>query len=326
MRRLGLLAAGVLCGALAVSGQDGDRGDTLDREIDRLQALLRERIEQETPQPEKQVVLRMYDIAELCTEIREHVQPLEDLESSKYQPPEAELEPEPRPLLFEIDMLIEMIKMAVEPESWEMEGADIQPKNGRLFVRAIPRVHGKIERMLKWCRVCADRRVSVEVAVVRVAEGDAGLLSGALELSAEEAQRLSRDPLGAVTLAGFDSAVCGGRAGREISYVEDYDVKLADKAAIGDPIRGTVFAGATAEVQVCLDDGQGAILHCQLELSRVPEPIPVHPTEHGSIELPAKHLTRVQASFWAPLGRTVVAGACTVGEEPCAILVTVRRR
>ena len=326
MRRLGLLAAGILCGALAVSGQDGERGDALQREIDRLQALLRERIEQETPLPEQQIVLRGYDVAELCTTLREHIQPLEDLEPSKYQPPEAEMDPEPRPLLFEVDMLIELIKMGVEPQSWEMEGADIRPRNGRLLVRTIPRVHGKIERLLKWCRACADRRVSVEVAVVRVGEGDTALLSGALELSAEEVQRLSQDPLGAVTLAGFDSALCGGRAGREISYVEDYNVKLAEKAVIGDPIRGTVFAGTSAEVRVCLDDGNGAILHCQLELSRVLEPIPVHPTEHGGIELPTKQLTRVQASFWAPLGRTVVAGACTVGEDPCAILVTVRRR
>lgn len=325
MRRLGLLAAGVLCGALAVSGQDGDRGDALQRQIDLLQALLRERIKRQTPQPDEQNVLRTYDVADLCTEIRDHGQPLEDLTPSKVQRPEADEDPESLPL-FHVDSLIEMIRVGVEPQSWEMEGADIQPRNGRLFVRTIPRVHGKIERLLKWCRACIDRRVSVEVAVVRVGEGDATLLSGALELTAEEAQRLSQDALGAVTLAGWDGQRIGGRAGREVSYVQDYDVEVAERAVVGDPVRSTVFAGCTAEVQVCLDDGDDAILHGQFELSRVAEPIPVHPTAHGDVELPAKQLTRVQTSFWAPLGRTFVAGGCTVGEDPCAILVTVRRR
>lgn len=325
MRRLGLLVAGILCGALAVSGQDGG-GDALQREIVRLQALLRERIKEQTPPPDERIVLRAYNVADLCTEVRDHGQPLGDLTPSRAQQPEADEDPGPRHLFFEVDALIEMIKMGVEPQSWEMEGADIQPKNGRLFVRTIPRVHGKIERLLKWCRACVDRRVSVEVAVVRVGEGDATLLSGALELTAEEAQRLSQDAVGAVTLAGWDGQRIGGRAGREVSYVQDYDVEVAERAVVGDPVRGTVFAGCTAEVQVCLDDGGGAILHGQFELSRITEPIPVHPTEHGDVELPAKQLTRVQTSFWAPLGRTFVAGGCTVGEDPCAILVTVRRR
>jgi hypothetical protein len=60
-------------------------------------------------------------------------------------------------------------------------------------------------------------------------------------------------------------------------------------------------------------------------MSKVAEPIPVHPTEHGNLELPAKRLTRLQSSFWAPLDRTDVAGGCTAGEEPCVILVTARR-
>jgi hypothetical protein len=180
--------------------------------------------------------------------------------------------------------------------------------------------------MLAWCRGSMDRRVSVDVAVVPVPAADAAFLTNALELTADEAQRLLAQPLGAVTLAGFDGQMLGGRAGREISYLQDYEVEIAEGSAIADPVTKRVFAGCTAQVRACLDDGQGAILHCQLELSRVAEPLPVHTTAHGPIDLPTKRLTRVQASFWAPLGRTVVAGGCTVGDEPCVILVTVRRR
>ncbi|MCK6461283.1 MAG: hypothetical protein L6Q95_15475 [Planctomycetes bacterium] len=324
MRRPALLALGLLCGALAVSGQE-DAGDPLLREIDRMKRLLEERIAKAAAQAEERVVLRTYDVSDLCTRLSDHGVALENLTPSKYEAPREADESEPW-AAYEIDSLIELMKSAVEPASWEMEGADIQPKNGRLFIRAIPRVHGRIERMLAWCRTSMDRRVSVDVAVVPVGDGDAALLANALELTADEARRLLAQPLAAVTLSGFDGQLLGGRAGREISYLRDYEVEIADGAAIADPAGGKVFSGCTAEVRACLDGGEGAILHCQLEMSRVAEPLSVHPTAHGPIELPTKRLTRVQASFWAPLGRTVVAGGCTAGEEPCVILVTARRR
>jgi len=326
MRRLALLTLGILCGALAVSGQDDGKGEALDRELDRLRTLLKERIEKKAAHGEDRIVPRTYDIGDLCESIEYHLQPLADLVPSKAQMPEEPEFPEPTRLV-DIDFLIEMIKMTVEPQSWEAEGADIQPKNGRLFVRTSPRVHGKIEKVLKWLRATMDRRISVDVAVVPVREGDAALLSkGTAELTAEDAQRLSSQAIGAVTLAGFDAQVLGGRSGREISYVKDYDVEVAEGAAIGEPIRGEVFSGCSAQVQACLDSEKGAITECRIELSRVAEPIPTHPTPHGNLELPTMRLTRVLCTFWAPLGRTVVAGGCTVGEDPCVILVTVRKR
>jgi hypothetical protein len=325
MRKLGLLALGILCGALAVSGQDGSQGDELTREIDRLQKLLAERIEQRKPQEEKALELRFYDVADLCMGIQGRLQPVEELHGSKYQPPEAAEEPEPTER-FEIDFLIEMIKGGIEPQSWDMEGADIQPKNDRLLVRTIPRVHGKIAKFLRWCRESGDRHVVVDVAVVPVADALVPLLTDALELTPEDAQRLASHPLGAVSLAGWDAQLIGGRVGREISYVEDYDVQIGEEAAIGEPIRNTLFAGCSAQVQACLDDQGGAMVECRIQLSRVTEPLPVHPTAHGTIDLPNADVTRVLSSFWAPLERTVVAGGCTVGEKPCVVLVTVRRR
>lgn len=325
MRRMALLALGILCGALAVSGQEEGSGDALAREIDRVKKLIEERIGQAPARADGPLVLRSYDVSDLCTLVGDGREPLGNLVPSKYDPP-SEREIEEPQAAFDVDALIEIIKVAVEPAAWEMEGADIQPKNMRLFVRTIPRVHGKIARMLAWARAAADRRVSVEVHVVPVGDADAALLTNALELTADEAQRLLAQPLAAVSLAGFDGQLLGGRAGREISYLGDYEVEIADGAAIADPVARKVFSGCTAEVLPCLDDGEGAILHCELEISRVAEPLPVHPTAHGPIELPTRRLTRVQESFWAPLGRTVVAGGCTVGDEPCAILVTARRR
>lgn len=322
MRRLGFLAFGILFGAFAVSGQD-DRGDELTREIERLKKLLEQRIAEATPPAEEQVVPRTYDVADLRVEMRHQQQPVEDLWPSGYKPAEEEIYDTN---CYDMDYLIEMIRMGIEPESWEIEGTDIEPKNDRLFVRAIPRVHGKIERLLAWHRKAVDRRVSVEVAVVPVAVAEASLLSTAPELTAEEAQRLLAHALGTVTLAGWDGLILGGREGREIAYVREIDIGVVDGKPVPDPVTHRTFSGSIAQVQACLDEAEGAILHCRLEYSSVQEPLPTHPTPHGNVELPRKQLTRVMTSFWAPLGRTVVAGGCTVGEQPCAILVTVRRK
>lgn len=326
MRRLALLAVGLLLGALAVTGQEAGRDEDLSREIDKLRTLLRERIEKKTPQAEAQLVSRAYDVADLCVRLQDRSERLENVRPSNEQQETPEVA-EPA-ALFELDWLVEILKAGAEPQSWEIEGSEIQPQNGRLFVTAIPRVHRKIEALLRWCRMAVNRRVAVEVVALPLREGDTALLSDRpRELTEAEAKSLlSRDPLGSVTLVGFDGKLLGGRGGREISYVQDYDVEVGKGAAIGDPVRATVFAGCAAEVRASLDDDTGAILDCQLEFSRIAEPIPVQPTEHGDVELPTKQLTRIQSSFWAPLGKTVVAGGCTVGEDPCVILVTARRK
>jgi len=329
MRRLGIFLAALLVGALAVSGQERADDDELAREIDRLRALLRQRAERGTPPAEATAVRRIHDVMDLNTKIASQPLQLGDLTPSKYpmrEDPRGDLEPVAS---YEVDMLIEVIKGTVEPASWDtIVGADIQPKFDSLFVVTIPRVQGEIENLLGWLRRNADRRVAVEVAVVPVREGDAAILSASPRTLTEEeaASLLGRERLGTVALTGWDGQIVSGRVGRELTYVQDYDTEIARESSIGQPIPQKVFSGCTAEVLTCLDDQGGAVLHCQLEFSRVPEEFPTHATEHGEIELPTKRLTRVQTSFWAPLGRPVVAGGCTAGDEPCIIVVTAHRR
>ena len=62
----------------------------------------------------------------------------------------------------------------------------------------------------------------------------------------------------------------------------------------------------------------------RIDFAQVEEPVRRLETEHGQLEMPVLQLTRVNASMWAPLGRTVVLGGCTVGKRTCVILATVR--
>ena len=93
MRRMALLALGILCGALAVSGQEEGSGDALAREIDRVKKLIEERIGQAPARADGPLVLRSYDVSDLCTLVGDGRQPLGNLVPSKYDPPsEREIE------------------------------------------------------------------------------------------------------------------------------------------------------------------------------------------------------------------------------------------
>ena len=328
MRRLIVFVVAFALGALAVQGQESDRERELSEQIDKLSQLLEARAKRTRGPREHRVTLKVYEVADLVRTYQDTRLVETNVIPSKYQPPEMEEAPEPSSV-FEIDQLVEMIQMAVEPASWdEIVGSEIQVNFSRLFVKTLPRIHRRIERMLDWCRKHKDRYIEVDVVAVPVAAGDLALLaSRPRELDADQAERLlSRKPLGTIHISGFDGQMLSQEHGRKIAYLQDYDVEIAEGAKVGDPIGQKIFEGFAAEVQPCLDLGaKGVLMHCRLQLTDVGEPLPRHRTEHGEVELPVMTLTRVNTSFWAPLGKTVVAGGCTVGKKPCVLLVTARR-
>jgi hypothetical protein len=327
MRYLLLFLGAVMLGTLTVSGQDADEDRALRDQIERLTALLRERARRNRRPREGTPVRKFYEVGDLTLRrsdvlLDETNLGCVDLKSKKksHGGPVA---------TFEIDQLIELVQTTCEPETWDaVEGAEIMPINNRLVVFNLPFVHRKIRRLLDKCRERNDREVSVEIVAVPVRDGDDGLLGGDGRVLSDEAVRqfLDRKPLGVVRLVAHDGQVAVQKAGQSVAYLYDYDVKVSKLAKVGDPIRREIFDGFAAQVRPCLDDGaKGVLLDCRLQLTEVLNPIPRHMTEHGEVELPIMKLTRVNTSFWAPLGKTVVAGGCTVGPDPVLLLVTARR-
>ena len=66
------------------------------------------------------------------------------------------------------------------------------------------------------------------------------------------------------------------------------------------------------------------MLHLRVERTEVETPIRRVDTEHGPLQLPALDVSRVGTTLWAPYGRPVVAGGCTIGNRACVFLVTAR--
>ncbi|MHC4953865.1 MAG: hypothetical protein ACYTGZ_08240 [Planctomycetota bacterium] len=316
-------------GALTVVGQDGNAEADLRRRIRALTEELKRRAD--TRVGGKAAVLRpvsrIYEIGDLLMYTSDRVGEAVDLMPSKFKATE-QPEHEPRSP-FAIDWMIDAIRQVIEPESWEtIEGADIQPRSGRLFVHTIPRVHTKVAALLGTLRGIADRQLRVEFFAVPMEAGDASLVSNRpRELTKEEAARLlNRELLGSVETVCQSSQHLSQRVGRRLGYLQDYEVEIAQEAHIGDPNRWEVFSGMAVELRAMLDEsGSGARLDVQIDRTKVQEPVRRVDTEHGPLELPVLSLTRVRTSAWLPLGKISIIGGSTAGEKPCLFLGRVSR-
>ena len=329
MRFMLVFAAALTIGALTVTGQE-NKGDDLRQRIRALTEELRKRADLRGP-PDLggKPILRIYDVGDLVFQPgapEPWAGP--NLTPSKYKPPELPECSEPRSP-FDVDWIVEMVRQVVEPETWDtIESAEIAVKNTRLFVNTIPRVQNKIPALLAALRRSASRELFVEVFSVPVESGDdALLLNRPRELTDAEAGRLlAREALGGAVVHCLSGERLSQRAGQAISYLQDYDVEIAQEATIGDPIRQTVFAGTTVTVAAHLDESaRGARLDLALDRTAVQKPVRRVDTEHGPLELPVLELTRLQTSIWVPLGKVTIVGGGTAGAVPCLFLVKVVR-
>ncbi len=320
-----LLALGI--GALTVVGQGDERADLLTK-IKELEELLEKDAAARRNAPQdKFVIRRFYDVSNLTTKVRDQVIEPSNLRVSQYSAPEPRELAEPA-APFEIDSLMDLIRNVVEPETWDsIEGADIAPKNSSLIVTNIPRVQRGIKVMLDRLGKIARRHVVVDVIALPVNKETAALLrQRPRELSPAEAKALgAMKALGTLRVTCFNGQQSVQRSGARHSYLQDYDVEIAQASTIGDPIRAEVFSGFSAEIQATMDlSAKGVLLQCRLERTRLDEKIRKLDTEHGPLDLPVLEVTRVSTSLWAPFDRMVVVGGTTGGTKPCVFVATAR--
>jgi len=319
----------LLLGSLTVVGQDDDPDAAIKGKVEELTRLLQRRAAARARVEGRQrVSMRMYDVSDLTAPITDSTLDYSNLIPSRYQRPESGADMEPRSP-YQVDWLIELIRTTVEPETWDtIESADIMAKNGWLFVNTIPRVHERIVKSLTEFRTYLEPQVAVDLVAVRVDQQRAAVLARTprdLDPAAAEAL-LQGDRLGTLRLLCFDGQQVVSREGSERSYLQDFDVEIAQSAKIGDPIRQSVFDGFSAEVRAILDRNRGgAVLHCRIERTDFRDPIRRVATEHGPVELPALGVTRLSASCWVPLDTPVVLGGAVVGDGSCVFIAIVRK-
>ena len=253
-----------------------------------------------------------------------------ELMPSNYTPPEPPELAEPRPAI-EREILLDLVgrRLGTDPDgSIEIDGT---PPHLRLRASAEATLDLRAwladvrRRTLRSFRL---RGTWVSLPVASLSGGDA-LADLDPALLARAGAGLRALP-GARVVADTDVVVpTGGRrasvAGRERQFVGDYDVEVAEKAAIGNPIVKTVLDGVSFDVEA-VECAGGASLVCDVRLdeaswrgSRLVE------TRHGAIECPSIGVRRVAGTLVVPVGGTVVAGLWIDGDQATVALLSAER-
>lgn len=101
---------------------------------------------------------------------------------------------------------------------------------------------------------------------------------------------------------------------RQLSYIKDFDVEIAQAAAVANPVIGTVYDGVSLDVRPVVDsDLKFITMELRPSVVTLQQPIPTFTTTLGvgqpiSIQLPEVTLQRVRTTVTMPDGGTMMLG------------------
>jgi hypothetical protein len=248
---------------------------------------------------------------------------------------------EESPEFFEPDQLVEMIRSHVAPGSWEeLLSTSINYTNRNIVVVHTLGVHAHIREFLRSLRERTSHLLSVDVEVVAVSDADRhalGSTEGHHLLLPEARKRLmawieegraSRLHAGRILARGQQRVALVDLEPQ--AYVYDYDVEIAEKASISDPLISHIQQGLVVDVRPTVA-GRGGVVVLECRMSRAaqaPGPIPQVDTDVGSIETPVLRFTKLGSTVAVPEGKTMVLGGGLrpVGGEGDSVLLLVTPR
>jgi len=315
-----LLLAVLVPAGFALNAQE--KGDS--ENIDDLIESLRARLEASAAGPKKALAfeLRIYDVRDLVHRVVDYPGERMNLTPSGgfgFGFDEAE-EGDALPF-YEGDMIVDMIFENVAPGSWrELRSARMDyVEKGFIMVRHTAAVHERIEQMLDALRMRAAAQITLDVRVLRMTDARLravmGGKSGAVLDDASKGRLDAAIGAGEAEVVGGGSITCTNTQRvslsdtARVSYVQDYDVEIAQGASIPDPIVMGFPEGLTVDVRpVIAGDGDLVVLEVLADAAKARTPIEILTTPLGRIETPALDILKLRTTIAAPLGRTVVVG------------------
>ncbi len=275
------------------------------------------------------LAMRRFDLSDLLEPVPNARSPLVRLEPSNYVPSQPPELPDPMPA-FRADTLLEVARQLVGSESMGREGVSLDLRFRTLFARTPEDAAKRIAEWLGVARARTLRATDLRATVVALPlasfpEYFTALDDGATLLTDAGEALLRRT--GARVLERLVVHLRDGQrgvafAGRQRSYLGDYDVEVAEKSMIGNPIMRRVFEGALLDVRGTYVTG-GDALSCEVRFDRTtPRPARVTSTPYGPLECPSLAVLRVRGSAVLPLGGTRLLGAALDGGEVTLVLLS----
>jgi hypothetical protein len=243
------------------------------------------------------------------------------LSPSSFTPPEPPSLPEPMPI-YPAEIVMETVKTMVRPGAFDEEEATLFVRPNLLFARlreSDAQTVGAVLRGLSGGLAKPYRAEATVVSfpgsalldVLQAPDGDALLARAGGRVDGRASVRI---------LPGHRAGTFEGRAR---DYVGDYDVEIAEKASIGNPIVYRALEGISLDVQASLAGG-GTALSCEVRYDRaVWRGVRAFATTHGAVELPDLGLQRFRGSCVVPLGSARVLSVATENDRVVAVVLAV---
>ena len=245
------------------------------------------------------------------------------------EPPEL---PDPVPPL-RADQLLHLVRMSSPVEAWE-DPASMEVRNDQLLVRHDAETVRELrvllddlrERLL-WTLTTQVEVLEVPTALLASLEGGS---RGAVLTDGQRAQIRADVEAGRIQrIARLDLPGRGGvrndlRTGRDISYLQDFETKIAESAAAPVPIIWRLFSGLHLGITPeLLSGGRHVFLDVRFQQSRQdPTALRRGTTPVGNIELPDMAIFRLRTGLLVPLGETVILGASGDERTSRVVLLT----
>ena len=231
--------------------------------------------------------LRIYDVSVICAPRIPQFGPRLGSTPSNYVMREEDVA-EPVQFLPQ-DNLIDIIRQRVEPESWDMEGAEISARENRIFVRHRVHILKRVEELLDAIALAASRRVRFEVSLYGMDwSGGIGPIAGKPFVPPAGAERLESG-----SVETYPGVATTFKITNRLRLLKDYDVEIAENSAIADPIVEAADEGLVIDlVPHPTMDGDRVLVEARVQQGTFERPIPRlslsenRKTLLGAIDLP----------------------------------------
>ncbi len=250
--------------------------------------------------------------------------------------------PEPSPLPMPAD-LVALVSGQVAPGTWIADHI-LEPTSGRIIAKNSADAMAQLDRFLLDLARPVGRSVSVEVRFLAVdapslaalSAEDGPLTSGMPDVSDEQVAKVLARAQAEDGVREVGVGMACGLAGRRFSistlrttaYVQDYDVQIATKSKIGDPVVGALTVGTVLDVRPQVSpDGKSILLDLRpvhAEAAGSVDALDTRSGDIGKIHLPSVRSHETRSSLLVRDGQWRVVGLGGHGEDGGAIVVLVR--
>ncbi len=285
--------------------------------------------------------IRVVDVGYLVNVYPEFPGPSVSLSSNSNQGPATfEVGAEFGPLQPPAD-LVALVSSQVAPGTWTADHILEPGSAGRLIAKNSAEVLAQLDRFLGDLARPVGRSVSIEARFLELdakalaaLSADVGpLTAGSPFLNDEQASKLLAQALAEDGVHEVGAATACGLAGRRFSlsslrttaYVQDYDVEIATKSKIGDPVVGALTVGTVLDVRPQVSpDGKKILLDLRPVYAAASGPIDALDTrtgDVGKVHLPSVRSHETRSSLLLDDGGWFVVGLGGGDEETIVVLV-----